>query len=231
VVKGIELQVLAGGAMRVPLEALAESYARESGVVVAYQFGTTPELINLIAKTPFDFAIVPNDVLNDRAARSELAHATIVDLAFVGLGLAVPKGAPQADISTPAALNDLLTSVHSIAIIPQSAAGYQAARIFAALGIDQAIQQKLVVKKAPGEIVAALIANEVELGIFFSNVFMTPDVDLIHHFPAELQQKVAFKAGVSRHTKQAGAAEAFKAFLRSGYGTEVIAASGMEPAE
>lgn len=92
-----ELQVLAGGAMAAPLKDLAAQFEQVSGHKLVFRFGTTPELIKLVTTGgPFDLAIVPVDVLRDANARSELASGPTIDIARVGLGVAVRAGAPKA---------------------------------------------------------------------------------------------------------------------------------------
>nr|WP_096352434.1 substrate-binding domain-containing protein [Variibacter gotjawalensis] len=222
---------MAGGAMRAPLNAIAARYREVAGVAVAYHFGTTPELIALaLSDQRFDLGVVPQDVLKNADALATFATDTITDVAYVGLGIAVPKGAPKPDIGTADALKKTLLAAKSIAAIPESAAGYQAARVYATLGISDAINAKTVVKRAPLEIVAALAAREAELGIFFSNILMSPDVDLLDGFPSELQELVAFRSGLCARTEQTELADAFLRFLADNEARAIIASHGMAPA-
>ena len=101
-VRAAEMQILAGGAMTAPLRELAAQFERASGHKLVFRFGTTPELIKLVtAGGPFDLAVVPVDVVKDAAARAQLAPGPTIDIARVGLGVAVRSGAPKPDVSTP----------------------------------------------------------------------------------------------------------------------------------
>src|SRR3954467_1188245 len=100
-VQAAELQVLAGGAMTAPLRELAAQFESASGHKLAFRFGTTPELIKLATTGDiFDVAVVPREVFKDAAAAARFAPGPTIDIARVGLGVAVRSGAPKPDIST-----------------------------------------------------------------------------------------------------------------------------------
>ena len=100
----VELQILAGGGMANAAKALATRFEQASGHKIVYRFATTPDLIKLMTSgTPFDFVMVPVDAVKDPGARAHLAADTLIDIARVGMGVAVRGGAPKPDISTPEA--------------------------------------------------------------------------------------------------------------------------------
>src|SRR3954469_18608523 len=138
-----ELQVLAGGGIAGPMRDLAAQFERASGHKLVIRFGTTPELIRLAtAGGPFDLAVVPREVFRDDAARARCAPGPTVDVARVGLGVAVRSGAQKPDIGTPEALKATLLKA-SVASIPESAAGAQVLRAFEKLGIGEAVKAKM----------------------------------------------------------------------------------------
>lgn len=106
-----ELQIVAGGAIAGALNEIAAQFERASGHKLVIRYGTTPELIKMATSGgPFDVGVVPQDVWKDAAARAQVAGPT-PDVARVGIGLAVRKGAPQPDISTPQALRQTLLNI------------------------------------------------------------------------------------------------------------------------
>jgi len=224
-----EIQILAGGGMTVPLTQIAARFEAASGHTVVIRFGTTPELVTLATGgSPFDAAVVPREVMQDAAARARFAPAPTIDVARVGLGVAVRAGAPTLDISTPEALAQTLLRARSIATIPASAAGAQVLRVFDRLGITEAIKPKIAAQAGPAQIVQAVANGDAELGVFLINVLTAPGLDVLGPFPPEVQQEVVYTAAVAASAKAADPAAAFIAYIRSPAGAAVIRASGMK---
>ena len=228
-VQAAEIQVLAGGAMTGPLKELGAKFETETGNKLVFRFGTTPELIKLVTTGgPFDLAIVPREVFNDASAKALFVAGPSIDIARVGLGVAVRAGAARPDISTPEKLKETLLKAQSIATIPASAAGAQVLRLFERLGISEAMKAKTKAQPAPAQIVQAVAKGEAELGVFLLNVLTAPGLDVVGPVPAELQQEVVFTAAVAAGTKEAGASKAFITFLATPAAATVIKAKGMK---
>jgi molybdate transport system substrate-binding protein len=229
-VQAAELQILAGGGMTGPLRELATQFEGASGHKLVFRFGTTPELIKLATTGgPFDLAVVPREVFKDAIALPQFASEPTIDVARVGLGVAVRSGAPKPDIGTPEALKQTLLKAHSIATIPASAAGAQVFQVFERLGISDAMKVKTKAQAGPAQVVEAVAKGESELGVFLINVLKAPGLDVVGPFPAELQQEVVFTAALAANTKEAEAARAFITYLRTPAAIALIKAKGMTP--
>lgn len=228
--RAAELRVLAGGGMAGEWALLKPKFEQASGHKLEIFFGTTPNLIKeATSGKPFDLAVVPAEVMRDEGARAKFAAGPTTDIARVGLGVAVRAGAAKPDIGTADAFKAALTGAQSIATVPASAAGAQVMRAIERLGIGDAIKGKLQAKAAPGEILAAVAKGEAELGLFLLNVLTAPGLDVVGPFPAELQQEIVYTAAPAIETKEAEAAKALIAFLKSGEATTIIKAKRMTP--
>jgi molybdate transport system substrate-binding protein len=225
-----ELKVLAGGSMTGPLNELGPQFERASGHKLTIHFDSTPNLIKLATSGAlFDLGVVPVDVFKDAAAKARFASGPTIDIARVGYGVAVRAGAPKPDISTPDALKKTLLDAQSISFLPASAAGAYVSSVFERLGIGEAMKARTKPQTATGEIAKAVARGDAELGVFLINVLMAPGVELAGPFPAGLQQELVFTAAAAADTKEAEAAKAFIAYLKTPAASAVLKAKGMEP--
>src|SRR5262249_15968128 len=152
---------------------------------------------------PFDVGVVPVDVMQDGAARTRFAAGPTVNIAQVGLGVAVRSGVAKPDIRTADALKATLLKALSIASIPESATGYTIVRVFDRLGITELMKAKMKAQPNPAQVVAVVAKGEAELGIFLINVLTAPGLDVVGPFPAELQENVVFTAALAVETQNA----------------------------
>src|SRR6476660_5069994 len=133
-----ELRVLAGGAMTAVWAALKPKFEQTSGHKLDIFFGTTPNLIKeATSGKPFDVGVVPVEVMQDASARAKFVASPTIDIAYVGLGVAVRSGAQKPEIGDADALKATLLKAQSIASIPESATGYSIAKVFDRLGITE----------------------------------------------------------------------------------------------
>jgi molybdate transport system substrate-binding protein len=224
-----ELKVLAGGSMTGPLNELGPQFERASGHKLTIHFDSTPNLIKLATSAPFDLGVVPVDVFKNAEAKARFAPGPTLDIARVGYGVAVRAGAPKPDVSTPDALKKTLLDAQSVAYLPASAAGAYVSSVFERLGIGEAMKAKTKPQTATGDIAKAVAQGDAELGVFLINVLMAPGVEIAGPFPAELQNDLVFTSAVAADTKEAEAAKAFIAYLKTPAAVAVIKAKGMEP--
>src|SRR4029079_812178 len=91
-----ELRVLAGGAMTAVWAEIKPKFEQASGHKLDIFYGTPPNLIKeATSGKAFDVGIVPVEVMQDAAARAKFAGGATLDIARVGLGVAVRAGAPK----------------------------------------------------------------------------------------------------------------------------------------
>jgi molybdate transport system substrate-binding protein len=228
-VEAAELRVLAGGSTTGWLNELSPQFERATGHKVTIHFDSTPNLIKQATGTPFDLGVVPVDVFKNAEAKARFASGPTLDIARVGYGVAVRAGAPKPDVSTPDALKKTLLDAQSVAFLPASAAGAYVSSVFERLGIGEAMKAKTKPQTATGDIAKAVAKGDAELGVFLINVLMAPGVEIVGPFPAELQNDLVFTSAVAADTKEAEAARAFIAYLKTPAAVAVIKAKGMEP--
>jgi molybdate transport system substrate-binding protein len=225
-----ELRLLAGGAMTNVWAEIKPEFEEASGHKLDIFFGTTPNLIKeATSGKAFDLGVVPVDVMKDAAAQAKFVAGPTIDIAYVGLGVAVRSGAQKPNIATADALKATLLNASSIASIPESATGYSIARAFDRLGITEQMKSKMQAQLNPAQVVAVVAKGEVELGIFLINVLTAPGLDVVGPFPDELQENVVFTAAIASESKQAAAAKDLIDYLKSPPAVTTIKAKGMNP--
>jgi molybdate transport system substrate-binding protein len=230
VAEAAELKVIAGGSMTASMNALAPEFEKATGHKLVIHFDSTPNIITRVTSgTPFDVVVVPVDVFKDTAAKARFAPGPTIDIARVGYGVIVRAGAPKPDIATPEAFKQTLLSAKSVAFLPASAAGAYVLKTFDRLGIADAMKAKTRAQATTGEIAPAVAKGEAELGVFLTNVLIAPGVELAGPFPADLQQELVFTAAVAADAKEADAAKALIAYLKTPAATAILKAKGMTP--
>jgi molybdate transport system substrate-binding protein len=227
-VQAAELKVLAGSATSASMVQLVTQFEHTTGHKLVVHFAGTPELIRQATSTPFDLAVVPVDVMKDAAARARFAPGPTTDIARVGFGVAVRAGTPKPDVSTPDALKATLLKAQSVTLYPESAAGAYVLKTFERLGIGEAMKDKIK-PQPPQQIASSVAKGDAELGVFLTNVLIAPGVELAGPFPGDLQQDLVFVGAVAADTKEADAARAFIAYLKTPEAAAVIKARGMTP--
>ena len=225
-----ELQVLAGAGIRAPLNEIAAQFEKVTGHKVVIRYGTAPELIKMATTGgPFDLGVCPADVFKDDATRAQFTSQSMPEVARIGIGIAVPAGAPKPDISTPEALKQTLLKSRSIASIPASATGAYLATVYERLGIVEEVRARMRPQPDPQQIAVAVDKGEAELAVFILNILTDPRLDVVGPLPAELQRETVYNAGVAVGARDAAAVKAFIAYLMSPDGAAVIKAKGMTP--
>lgn len=224
-----ELKLIAGGSLAGLFKEIGPQFEKASGHTLSIHFDSTPNIISRInAATPFDVVVVPIDVFKDADAKSHLAEPA-VNIARVGYGVIVRAGTPKPDLSTTDAFRKALLAASSVSSVPSSAAGAYIAKVYEKLGITDQMKAKTRAEPLPNAIAAAVAKGEAELGIFLTNVFNAPGIELAGPFPAELQQELIFPAAVGTDAKEPAAAKALIEFLKTPPAISAIKATGMTP--
>ena len=225
----VTIVALAGGGIAAPFKEIAAQFEATFGHKVAIRFGTAPQLIKMAADGPFDLAVVPVDVFRDSPTRALFEPGPTLDVARVGIGVAVRSGAAKPDIGTPEALKRTLLEAQAVASIPASSTGTLLAGIYERLGIAEEMKAKTRAQPGPAQIAEAVVKGEADLAVFLTNVLTDPRLDLVGPFPAEIQRDVIYQAGFAANSKEPDIAKAFIAYLLSPEGAAVIKSKGMIP--
>lgn len=224
------LQLIVGGGFAAPMKLLAETFELDTGHRLVIRYAATPELIEMAKGTSaLDLAVVPREVFDDADAAAHFLPGSRIEIAHVGLGVAVRAGAPRPDIGTADAFRQALLAARSVAYLPGSASGAQITRIFERLGIAGEMKMKIKAQTAPAEIPRAVAEGRAELALFGINVLTSPGVELVGPFPAELQQEIVYSARVCTRAQAPELALTVIDFLKTPAARNVVRAQGLTP--
>ncbi len=229
-----DIKVLSAVGMKEVMEDLGPKFERASGHKLTLAFGNLGTLVRrLQGGEPADVVILPGQgvdgLVKDGRARAEDRAV----LARSGVGVAIRKGAPKPDISTPEALRRTLLAAKSITYLDPAGggtSGVHVAKVLDRLGISDEMRAKTVFH-ANARAAGILVANgDAEIGInLIQELMPLPDIDLVGPLPRELQNTLVFFAVVTTGARDPLASKALVDFLRTPDAAAVIKAKGMEP--
>jgi molybdate transport system substrate-binding protein len=200
---------------------LKVSYGPSGGVARRFRGGEPADLV-LIAAPELDGLIKQGRILPNPTAINR-----------TGIGIAVRKGAPRPDVSTPEALKRALLAAKSVGHTAPAGGGITAMhllRMFEKLGVAKEVAAKTrLAAGGPNGRVSVLIASgEAELGFQqVSELMSNPDVEVVGLLPDELQQITTHTAGIPTGAKQPDAAKAFIRHLTSAEAKAIYKAKGL----
>jgi molybdate transport system substrate-binding protein len=227
-----EITLIAPGGIRAAVEELIPGFEAKTGHKVKATFGSGLGTKQQIARgEAFDVPIV-QPPYPEVLASGNVVTGSAVTLASVSVGVAVKKGAPKPDISTPEAVKRTLLAAKSIAY-PNPAGGAAAGASFdetlKKLGIADQVEAKL--KRAQGGAGAMAMAakGEAEIGLTFVSEMGDPGVDVVGPLPRKISPPTTLVGFVSAHAKDPAAARALLDYLSSPEAEAVYRKQGMQP--
>jgi molybdate transport system substrate-binding protein len=198
------------------IQDLAASYTKETGVKVTVKSEGMGQLVNDVKKgqTIADIVVAPVSFMDGMQAEGSVVPGTAADIGRVYIGLAVKKGGPHPDISTPAKLAAALKAGGTV-LYSNPANGSMEAGI-----IDNMLHQypefkgvktKISVKGEGGQ---ALVKGEGDMALqLICEVLNHPELELVGTVPAQLHAYIDTQVAVSSRSTQPDAAKAFIAYM------------------
>ncbi len=162
--------------------------------------------------------------------RSKFSRSPLIDIARVGIGVAIRAGADRPDISTVAAFKQSLLRAKSISYTGGSSAGIYLAGLMERLGIAEQMKPKTKVLGGGGQNPKAVAAGDVELGLsIISDILPVAGAELLGPLPPDLQHYVMLTGGVSVAATERAEANALLTFLKGSSAAAAFKSKGYEP--
>jgi molybdate transport system substrate-binding protein len=228
------LRVLMSGGFTGGYEALLPEFQRISGIAVTTGSGASqgngPHTIGaqLARGVDADVVILSREGLAELIAAKRIEAGTDVDLARVGLGVAVRAGGAKPDVTSVEAVKRALLRARVIAVPGSTSGIWLKNELFPRLGVADKIETRMTPR---GSDAAAMVAaGGAGLAVMpVSEILIAPGVDLGGVLPPEIQMNQIFAAATVAGSSVAVAARQLIEFLASPRAAEAIRRSGMEP--
>ena len=224
-----EITVLSAIGMQSVLEDLGPRFERATGHKLAISFVTAGAAVKRAqGGEAADVVIAIRQGIDGLVQNGKAAADNVTVLASAGISLAIRKGAPKPDISSPDALKRTLLAAKSIAH-SRSPNGIYLTGLFKKLGIADEIKAK--VKEVEGEPVARLVARgEVEIGFQqISEIIHVAGVDYLGPLPPDVQHITVFASGLAATSSETDAAKTLVRYLTGPAAGPVLKKHGLEP--
>jgi molybdate transport system substrate-binding protein len=228
-----EITLLSPDPIKATIDKLVEGFEARTGTQVKVTYGTGVSTRKTVASgqaldvsllfAPFPEALKTGNIIP--------GSATVI--ARLRLAIAVQKGAPKPDISTPEAVKRALLNAKSILSVDptQGSVGGIALATLDKLGITEQVMPKIKWVRT-GVIVQESVANgeaEIALGPYLSDM-RNPGLDVVGALPQEASAPVDITGFLSTSVKDPKAAKALLDYLSSHEVASVYEAAKIFPA-
>jgi molybdate transport system substrate-binding protein len=232
-----EIKVLSAGSLKLALNQLPPDFQKSSGDTVTIDYGTAGAIAGRIQKgEPADVTIVSRSQLEMLESQGKVAQGSRVNIAGVGIGVAIRKGAPKPDISSVEAFKRTLMSARTIGYVNPalgSSSGIYVAGMLERLGVAQDLKSKIKLVTVEADIdgvFQGVASGEIEIQIGqISEIAISPGVELAGPLPSEIQNLTLLAAGIVAASKAREPANAFIKFIASPAAAVVLKANGFQP--
>ena len=227
-----EITLIAPFGIKAPLDELFPGFERKTGHKVNPTYGSGLGSKRRVAQGDiFDVPIV-QPPYPEVLASGHVVADTATPLANVAVGVAVRKGAPKPDISTPEAVKRMLLAAKTISYPDPAggpAAGVSFVETLKKLGITEQVQVKTKLARGGRRVIELVAKGEVEIGFTFLSEIRNPGVDVVGALPREILTPTGLVGFVSSHVKDPAAVKVLLEYLSSPDAAAVYKVHSMEP--
>jgi molybdate transport system substrate-binding protein len=201
------IKLISSMASRELLKELTARYSANTAKAVHYEAAGGVEVAKRVRSgEAFDVVVLARNAIDDLANNDLLAASSITDIAQSGIAVAVRADAELPDISNEAAVKRAILAAKSVSY-STGPSGVYLEKKFAAWGILEAVQPRIVVPP-PGTAVGSLVASgEAALGFQqLSELIALAGIRIVGPLPAELQLVTVFSGALTRNAPERQAA-------------------------
>ena len=229
-----EIKILSGSAIEPAMAELIPKFEQAAGHKVSFDFdGTIGGMTDRVRNGEVaDVLIASASQISMLEKEAKIVAGSRADIAKVGIGVFVRKGAPKPDISSVDAFKRAMLAAKSIGWNDPAAGAPVSIYMLGAferLGVAEEMEPKTVTFKQRSERFAAVARGEVEIGFNqISEIVAAPGVELAGPVPGAIQNHTLFAGGIVAASKEQAGAKALLRFVSAPAAQAIWTAKGFE---
>lgn len=233
-VEAAEVKVIGGSAVIPAMAELIPKFEQTSGHKVRTDFdGAVGQMTDRVRKGEVaDVVIVSGAQIDALTREAKVVAGSRRDIAKVGVGVFVRKGAQKPDISSVETFKRALSAAKSIGYNDPDAGApvsLYLIDLFERLGIAAEMKSKTIVFKQRSERFEAVARGDVEIGFNqISEIVAASGVELVGPLPAPIQRYTLFSSGIVANGPEQAAGSGLVAFISSPLAAAVWQSKGFE---
>jgi molybdate transport system substrate-binding protein len=226
------VRVLATGVFATTLQSLARPFESASGYKIEVSIANAGEVASrMVAGEPADLVMSSSAGVKTLAKQNALVSNEVV-IGKMRLGVAVPSGAATPDLTSTETLRTLLLAAGKVAYIDPNGGGTSGPffeKMFASLGVADAVHAKAVLCKTGLDIVSAVASGKAAIGLTqASEIVGANGVAFAGYLPDALNLTTVYSASITTRSKNPKAASAFLAFVAGPVGSDHLRRAGWD---
>ena len=232
-----ELKVMSAVGVQEVMEDLGPMFEQVSGHKLTIVFDPLGRVLKRIDDgETADVIVLPAQGIDRLVKEGKVASGEVRTIARSQVGVAVRKGTPKPDISSPEAFKQSMLAAKSIFISDPARGGIgtpHVLKVFERLGIAEEMKRKTTYTKVAGRagITQALAETDINISLNQLQEFApVAEMEIVGPLPGELALSTLFSAVVMTGSRNGEAARALVNFLRTPEAAVAITTRGLEAA-
>ena len=232
-----ELKVMSAVGVQEVMEDLGPMFEQVSGHKLTIVFDPLGRVLKRIDDgETADVIVLPAQGIDRLVKEGKVASGEVRTIARSQVGVAVRKGTPKPDISSPEAFKQSMLAAKSIFISDPARGGIgtpHVLKVFERLGIAEEMKRKTTYTKVAGRagITQALAETDINISLNQLQEFApVAGMEIVGPLPGELGLSTLFSAVVMTGSRNGEAARALVNFLRTPEAAVAITTRGLEAA-
>ena len=227
-----DVKVLASGATKSLVDAVAPEFERRTGDCLVVEGGTAGAVTRqVLVGEAFDVVIVTQEGVDALARQGKVDARSAQPLARVGIGAAVREGAARPKIGTADEFRQALLGARAIAYIDPAAGGSSGiylSQLFERMDIAAQVKRKAVLVDG-GLVADKLVDGQADMALQqMSELMGVPGIAVLGPIPQEFQHFTTYVAAVGGASADKAAARALIEQLQGAPARRFAAEHGMQ---